>query len=120
MLTTYGDSIAENQQDFLVDVLGQFPQNKLIQTDNSHGLTVRMRALHNFIQRLLRPIWDSNITYRVHFDMIHKQISNYETFAPVRDRLQNFLDLIEKNFEELVKQTTEENMFKVKRLAYLP
>jgi hypothetical protein len=69
-------------------------------------ISIRIKALQTYLQRVLRPIWDTRITYRQTEASASKQISNVDTFLPALNKLRNFLRMLEKNQNMLSQSTT--------------
>jgi len=67
-----------------------------------------MNALFTHIQRILRPIWETNMTYRPNFNKVDKQISNIEMFLPALAKLRNFMSVIEAEQSQFSRRTSVE------------
>ena len=72
--------------------------------------SLRFRAIFTYAQRLLRPIWDMNITQRqCQSHPIDKQTMATEAFEPVLLKLQNLLNMIEACHGQLLYQYSSED-----------
>lgn len=71
--------------------------------------TLRMNAIYTYLQRVLRPIWDMNITYRHNLNRLEKQLSNMHMFLPALRKLQHLKSMLDKHLVDLCRQTTIED-----------
>ena len=90
ILTIYGDSIkTANVNDFKEFIGSSGPGLK------TEVMSVRLRAVHTYLQRLLRPIWEMNMTYRPKYHRFEKQVSNIDMFLPALAKLKDMLSTLE-------------------------
>lgn len=73
-------------------------------------LTLRFGAIFAYLQRLLRPIWDANISLRqTKAQPLEKQKMNIEVFEPALGKLINLLNMLESSQKDLIRQTSPED-----------
>ena len=58
-------------------------------------LSVRCKAIHAYLQRVLRPVWDMKLTYRKKYDDYGKQISNLDMFYPCLEKLKRVKTMLD-------------------------
>lgn len=67
-------------------------------------LTLRFGAIFAYLQRLLRPIWDANISLRqTKAQPLEKQKMNIEVFEPALGKLINLLNMLESSQKDLIR-----------------
>ena len=87
LLIVYGDSLLRKNIEEFIDLVKD--RNHAFEFD-SNIVSVRVKALLTYLQRILRPIWDMKVCYREKFEDMKKQFSNMEMFLPALMKLKNF------------------------------
>lgn len=115
LLMIYGDSIDAESHDKIIGYY-QMKSQKIQAILDPKLLTLRYRALFTYAQRILRPIWDMNITQRqCRAHPLDKQRMSVEVFEPALHKLTNLLNTLESCQKDLTLQTSAEDQSKLLR-----
>lgn len=105
LLSVYGDSV--RQQDLQVIEQELIAANAPVHAVfNTEFLPLRIRAIYTHLQRILRPIWDMNLTFRTSHSNFKKQFSNYDSFKPALGKLRGLLRVLDAHSNDLTRLTS--------------
>lgn len=117
LLTVYGDSVPVAHIGNFKALFSSRDKDNVI--NNPDMLSVRCRAIYTYLQRVLRPVWDMNLTYRKKYEDYVKQISNLDMFYPCLTKLKMVRTMLDHYVSDFYRQTTEHDQANLMKNQYM-